>query len=418
MPNHYRIGSPMKSIFVLVLLMIFSTPCFSQESMQEPQTQLLRSNFKETPYSAWVKVLDVKKMGTELLYPTYLLICDVRETFKGKQRKQVEFLRGVEDGYKELPTGDEYIVSLFINEKNGQYYLGDNGYDLPATSHLLRIARRLAAEDNTGENREDHPEISTNVSIEQIPRSDIDDTDTSMGYTEFSAGLEWQFILFDMDHRVYDWTKAEELGMDPDLDAWKTLTRIAPGLQYYREFSQQWGIWVKFVALAGFEDKISSESWTYHPQVIGFHMLTEQVTLYGGMGMLYHPVDTQVYPVVGVAWNRGSQEGFRGALGFPQTMLRYGFNEKLGLKTDFEWDIRTYSLSKDNDLAPNGFVYMEDLILGLYLEYLPVKDLTLRLGVRHYFGRNQTLYDQDENELNAQDVDPSWSYLVGIDYAF
>ena len=135
----------MKSISILALLVIIFSPCFAQESLQEIQTQLLRSNFKETPYSAWVKVLDVKKKGNELLYPTYLLICDVLETFKGEQLKQITFLRGVEDGYKVLPIGHETIVSLFINEKNYQYYLGDNGYDLPATQPLLKIARELTA---------------------------------------------------------------------------------------------------------------------------------------------------------------------------------------------------------------------------------------------------------------------------------
>ncbi|MFC1875793.1 hypothetical protein ACFL2E_00755 [Thermodesulfobacteriota bacterium] len=164
----------MKSIFIFVLLMIFSTPCFAQKSMQELQAHLLRSNFKETPYSAWVKIQDVKKKGNELLYPTYLLTCDVFETFKGEPLNQIAFLRGVENGYKTLPIGDETIVSLFINEKNGQYYLGDNGYDLPATQHLLKIARELAADGKEEKNKEKRPLISTNLSLEQTERSDND----------------------------------------------------------------------------------------------------------------------------------------------------------------------------------------------------------------------------------------------------
>ena len=132
------------------------------------------------------------------MYPTYLLTCDVLETFKGEAFNQIAFLRGVEEGYKTLPIGDEYIVSLFINEKNGQYYLGDNGYDLPATQPLLKIARALAAHGEEQKNKEKRPVISTDLSLEQTQRSDIDDSDASMAFTEFSAKLEWQFILFDI----------------------------------------------------------------------------------------------------------------------------------------------------------------------------------------------------------------------------
>ena len=104
---------------------------------------LLKSNFQETPYTAWVKVVKVEKKGRLMLYPTYLLKCEVLETFKGKSSKKVAFFRAVEDGYKKLPTGKSYIVSLFYSKKDKVFYLGDNGYDLPVTKHLLQVAREL-----------------------------------------------------------------------------------------------------------------------------------------------------------------------------------------------------------------------------------------------------------------------------------
>jgi hypothetical protein len=139
----YRIGMKMKWITIPLLLVLSCSYCFAQESLEEIQGGLLRSNFAQTPYTAWVKITDVKEKGNELLYPTYLIICDVLETFKGKRLKRIEYLRGVEDGYKELPIGKSYIVSLFINKENGLYYLSDNGYELPASKHLLTVARQL-----------------------------------------------------------------------------------------------------------------------------------------------------------------------------------------------------------------------------------------------------------------------------------
>jgi hypothetical protein len=278
--------------------------------------------------------------------------------------------------------------------------------------------KSLAADGEEGSSDGNRPTVSTSLSLEKIERSDIDGSDASTLCTELSAGLEWQFLLFDIDHRKYDWRESASLGIGSGLDPWKTLTRIAPGLQYYREFSKKWGVWAKLVAFAGFEDEISSRSWTYNPQVLGFYMPTRLMTLYGGLGMLYHPVDLQAYPVFGIAWNMGSKDGLAGALGFPETMVRYGLNERVGLKIDFEWDIRTYSLAENNNLVPEGYVNIEDLMIGLQLEYKPIKGLMLSCGLRQYFSRKLTVFDQEEDELSSYDVSESLAYLLGIEYEF
>ncbi|MEC4684467.1 MAG: hypothetical protein VST71_01875 [Nitrospirota bacterium] len=275
-----------------------------------------------------------------------------------------------------------------------------------------------ASEGEKGDNGDEIPVISASLSVEQINQSDINGSGASIGYTEISAGLKWQFLLLDIDHRKYDWEKSEYFGSDQGKDPWEILTRIAPGLQYYYKPNEKWGVWPKFVAIAGFEDDISAKSWTYNPQIVGFYMPTQQLTLYGGVGMLYHPVDSIVYPALGVAWNMKSEEGLSGAVGFPETMLRYGFNKRVALKTEFQWDIRFYRLAEDNNLAPGGFVEIEDTTCTIQLEHKPFKGLTLSLGIRRYFGRELTVFDHTENELTTNDVSDSWAYLLGIDYQF
>jgi len=119
------------------------------------------------------------------------------------------------------------------------------------------------------------------------------------------------------------------------VDPWKTLTRIAPGLQYYHEFNDKWGVWPQFAAISGFENEDSLRSWTYNPQCVGFYMHNQQMIIYGGIGMLYHSVDSEIYPMLGVAWNMDSKTGLSSALGFPETMMRYGFDKRLALIMDF-----------------------------------------------------------------------------------
>ena len=145
------------NILLFLFLFCFCSFSFAGESLEKFQAGLLKSNFNETPYTALVKITDVKKANRKLLYPTYLLICEVIETYKGKDLKQIKYLRGVEEGYKNLPTGKSYIVSLFFNTENGFYYMGDNGYDLPASRYLIKIARKLK------EKRKTDPELQGTV---------------------------------------------------------------------------------------------------------------------------------------------------------------------------------------------------------------------------------------------------------------
>ncbi|WP_290648948.1 hypothetical protein [Aquisalimonas sp.] len=174
------------------------------------------------------------------------------------------------------------------------------------------------------------------------------------------------------------------------------LTRVAPGLQHYGELADHWGLWLKIVTIAGFDDRISSRSWTYNPRIIGVHTPHEKLTLYAGTGPLYHPVDSTLYPVLGVAWNMDAQGGLSGALGFPETMLRFRLNEHLAVKANFKSDIRVYRLADDNTLAPGGYTRMEDLKPGLHLEYFPTESLQVSTGIRRFVGRSLTFFPRPE----------------------
>lgn len=260
--------------------------------------------------------------------------------------------------------------------------------------------------------------VSVDFSVEVVSRAALTDTDTSLAFTEYSAGLSWQFLLLDFDHRRSHWRPGTDLGAAPGREAWDSLTRISPGVQYYGEFGEYWGLWVKGVAITGFERNISSQSWTYNPQVIGLYMPREGLTFYAGVGSLYHPVDTTLYPALGVAWNMNTGKGLSGALGFPETMLRYHFSERLAVKADFQWDIRIYRLSAENPTAPSGYIRAEDLKPGIHLEYLPTASLQVIAGVRRFFGRNMTVFSREELELANYKIDDAQSFRFEMKYKF
>ncbi|MCI5121215.1 MAG: hypothetical protein D3908_08515, partial [Candidatus Electrothrix sp. AUS4] len=120
-----------------------------------------------------------------------------------------------------------------------------------------------------------------------------------MGYTEIAGGLEWSALLLDADHRSYTWEGDNFPGAT---EPFSGLTQFAPALQYYQKVGDQWSVWAKGTALIGFEDTLSSEAITYNPQAIAFYSIRQGLDLYCGAGVLYHPADTTIYPVSGLAW--------------------------------------------------------------------------------------------------------------------
>jgi len=81
-------------------------------------------------------------------------------------------------------------------------------------------------------------------------------------------------------------------------------------------------------------------------------------------------------------------------------------------------DIRYYSLAKDNDLEPEGYVKIEDLMPGLKLEYVPIQGLVLSLGVREFVGRKMIVFDHDKNEQTSKDVKESFACLFEMECRF
>ncbi len=252
------------------------------------------------------------------------------------------------------------------------------------------------------------------LSSEYVGRATVKNLDASAALTAHRVEWEWLFLLFAYDHFRYDWrTRAET-----DAAPWGSLHRVAPGLQYLQALQDSWGVWIKAIGIAGFEDSVAARSWTAHPQVLFFNHVTDGPTLYAGAGTLYHSVDSVFYPIMGVAWTSPTGLGFSGALGFPETLIRYRFNERYAVKADFEWDIHLYRLADDNARAPGGFLRTEDRIPGLYFEYRPTRGLTLSPGVRWHLGRSVTLYDRDEDKIRSSRVDGAWSAIMNVEYRF
>lgn len=264
------------------------------------------------------------------------------------------------------------------------------------------------------------PPFEFGVAAAHVPSSSIDGSDASFAYTEYAASAEMAVLLLGVNHRVFDWEDGSDFAGLSGEDPWGSLTTLTTGLQYFQKFGD-WGVWAMAIANSGFEDSITADSWTYQPQLLGLYMPTNDWAIYFGGGYMYHPVEPLVYPVIGLAFRHEEKTGLCGAIGFPETMLRYWLTEQWSMKLDFGWAINTYRLADDNPMAAEGYLRIDEKIPGLHLEYRPVDGLIVSPGVRWHLDRKLTVYDEDRDEIAALDevdVDSAVSAVLQVGYEF
>jgi hypothetical protein len=140
--------------------MLFGIPHLSNAERAEPESSAiyeelkgehadwLRKNFIGTDFTAHIKI---KTVSVHKEIPPYIVLsfqADVLEVFKGEQRREITYLRMVEGPITQsdlkLWAGSTPIVSLYQEKISASFEMGDNGYDLPDTPHLLSVARSLA----------------------------------------------------------------------------------------------------------------------------------------------------------------------------------------------------------------------------------------------------------------------------------
>lgn len=277
----------------------------------------------------------------------------------------------------------------------------------------------IGAEQGDGEARET-PSVpmSVMVSVERTGHAAIQGTPASGSSTEFAATLKWYFLILDTDHRTCDWGDpafTPEPGR-PSLDGtpWGSLTRIAPGIQYYRDLGNRWAVWGKFSGIAGFEEAPSLRSVTWNPQLVFLRTLADGTILYCGAATLCHRADNTPFPIVGVAWNTDAPAGLSAVVAFPEAYARYRFCERFALRADYEWDTRVFELTADNPTVTDGFLRIRDHFPALSVEFTPARRATITAGVRWLCGRDLTIYDRDARELDTHDVEAAWAFSLSL----
>ncbi len=106
--------------------------------------EMLRHDVPRADLSAHVEIVNIVEVEVRGLYTRYLIEAVVVERFVGSPPPRLAFYQWVEQRYDDPPIGERFIVNLQKSLRNGQYFVPDNGFMLPADERLVSIARSLA----------------------------------------------------------------------------------------------------------------------------------------------------------------------------------------------------------------------------------------------------------------------------------
>ncbi|MCC5854319.1 MAG: hypothetical protein JJU10_01385 [Idiomarina sp.] len=259
--------------------------------------------------------------------------------------------------------------------------------------------------------------ISLGFELKHRSTANLNQLGSGFRYTEYAVDFERHALLFEADHRDVRWT----LG---DTPRFGNLTRIAPGFQLYQEIppehADNWAVWFKLMVYGGYESSFTSDSITFNPQFILLNFQPDERVLYLGLGRFFHPVDPIAYPILGFAWQETPGRTWSGAIGFPETMVRYRLSNHWSVRANFEFDYRYYQLGQQNTTAAGGFLQTKELIPALQLEWRPIpeSDLLLYLGVEYLIEREHIFYDANRNRVFTDRTASGSAIRIGTQLRF
>ena len=136
--------------FVALIVLLSSTACSSETDIRTQfALDVLEDNMSTTDFTALV---ETQKMTiVEVSDNTALLISElvavrysaiVIETYIGKEAENITYTHYVEKGEEPEVMGNQSHIISLCQDENGDYYLPDIGYELPADRVTKKEAKR------------------------------------------------------------------------------------------------------------------------------------------------------------------------------------------------------------------------------------------------------------------------------------
>lgn len=262
--------------------------------------------------------------------------------------------------------------------------------------------------------------IEPKASIWYVGDADFEDGGSSSLFGEqISLGVEWFTLKYEGRHYSWDDKSDLDFGNGSD-DPWDSLHRLSLGAEHRGAISGKWGYFTGVSLTSAFEEEMED---SFGASVRGgiSYTYSEHLNLMFGARFLKNHIRTAFMPFAGLMYKDfdRSGAGYFVTLGAPNTEVGYAFSKASKIRLAFSIDGRTYRLSDDSVVSSEGYVETSAMQLGLYYDWMPIKDLSISLGPEYHFNRSMKFYDDDGDRIgDEEDQDSAAGFRLKLGYKF
>lgn len=239
----------------------------------------------------------------------------------------------------------------------------------------------------------------------------------SASVLESGAGLRYRWFALEYVNRQYDWNDTRDLPFGNGNTPWDNLHALRLRGDVSGAFGESGLGWFLGGALAAGWEEEMDDAWGV-TGTAGLAYSLGGISLRGGVAAWAHPTGMRLIPIAAADWGNQRDMGFSATVGLPETMLRYRTSDMLSFRAGGHVDGETYRLSNESSVEREGYMRNTALTFGTYVDFTPMRDLTLTLGAEYVTHSEMTIYDKDGDARDSYDVDDAPAFMLRMRYAF
>lgn len=260
--------------------------------------------------------------------------------------------------------------------------------------------------------------LTLKTEFDHLFNSRIRGTDTKVSSSRLGIEGSYSYFTLAYDYTDYSWDKARDSGLSaPDKKPWTGLHRVSLRARKNFSLNQKWMLNLGGAAGSYFEQEMS-DSFSLRADFSFIRIFDNGWSAGFGAGAVYHPVTSRILPLITIAYAPTGDQGLSARIGFPETNIRYGFNENLAAKAYLGYTARIYRLKDNSPVQDKGYFSDQGLRFGLEMELRPVQSMTFSFGPYYLVERKWKTYDKSKNRVHKEKLKNSPGIMINLSWKF
>lgn len=259
-----------------------------------------------------------------------------------------------------------------------------------------------------------HAQFSLSADYIGTGDADIDGQNASLSTHSYGVNASYDFLKFTAKQTTYDFSNVES-------DPFDELTKLQITAHHKGQISSNLSYLASLGLGALYEDSLDiSDSYNITPALALGWEFSNGLTAFFGAAANINAADNVYLPIIGLQLGSDKDQGWTGAIAYPETKVQYRFNPTLAVNATFLTVRDTYHLDDNASKGSwaDGYFREESYGASIGASLTPIQHLKLSAGLVSYFNRQFKVYDHDGNKIESFDTDPAFGGYASVSYVF